>query len=335
MDKSNLNLAIIGIILIITGVLTISVDFLQKAATNLLYPLLLGSSEGKAVLFFIIMGSLLVLNSLIGTGKLRSRFAFTDISDSKKYLKYTIIIVLFTYTIGIIIEIWLRLNFGVSLFTVFVSLNPDISSTSIIHSHIFKSALGYIISTWGAVVPSNIHTGDSLFKYVSPLAYIILITLPLAYITILLSMDSRMIHYRLIIAFAAALTLIGMVDGGLFSNPAIIGFAGLIGMYYVEKPFSKRNLIKPAMIVLVIILAGLCLEIGGSNTDYHQIKLINQTEPADLAGYDVISIENNNNTTIINLSHNKSDKEILKSLFNVFKGKADGFFTTWNFYSYF
>lgn len=321
--------------MIITGILTFSVDFLQTAVTSLLYPLLLGSSEGKAVLFFIIMGSFLVLNSLMATGKLGGRFAVTDTSDSKKYLKYTIIIVLFTYVIGIIIEIWLRLNFGVSFFTVFVSLDPDVSSTSIIHSHVFKSALGYIISTMGAVIPSNIHTGDSLFKYISSLAYIILITLPVAYITSLISMDSRMIHYRLIIAFAATLTLIGMIDGGLFSNPAIIGFAGLIGMYFIEKPFSPKNLIKPAMIVLIIILAGLCLEIGGSNQDYHQITLIHQTEPVNMVGYDVITIENQNNKTIINLKPNKSDKETLKSLFPLFKGKADGFFTTWNFYSYF
>jgi hypothetical protein len=230
-----------------------------------------------------------------------------------------------------LIELWLRLNFGVSLFTVFVSLDLDASSTSIIHSHVFKSALGSILSTLGAVLPSNVHTGDSLFRYISPLAYLIILTLPLTYITSLISMDNRMGHYRIIIAFAASLTLIGMIDGGLFSNPAIIGFAGLIGMYFIEKPFSPENLIKPSLIVLLIILAGLAIEIGGSNPANHQITLINQTEPIDWNGYNV---QNNGNNTYT-LYYNQNDKKNLVNLFSTVKGKADAFFITWNFYSYY
>lgn len=322
---------IIGLILILIGVIIYEVESLHSITTWLFYPLLLGSSEGKLILFLFFMGSLLILNSVISSGRINSKFAGMDISSSRRYLKYTIILVFITFLVGIFIEIWLRLNFGVSLFTVFVSLDPDVSSTSIMHSHVFKSALGSVLSTLGAVMPSNIHTGDSIFRYISPLAYLIIFTLPLTYITSLISMDNRMGHYRVIIAFTASLTMIGMIDGGLFSNPAIIGFAGLIGMYYIEKPFSPRNLIKPSLIVLLIILAGLAVEIGGSNSANHQITLINQTEPVNWNGYNVLNNGNNTYT----LYYNQNDKKNLVNLFGIVKGKADAFFITWNFYSYY
>lgn len=331
MDKWYLNrFTIIGAILILLAVLVYALEFLKGPATSLFYPLLLGSSEGKVVLFLIFMGSLLLINPVISSGKISSKFASRDIWDSKRYLKYAIILVLITYLLGIFIEIWLRINFGVSLFTVFVSLNPDVTSTSIMHSHIFKSALGSLLNSLGAVLPSNIHTGDSLFRYVSPAAYLIVITLPLTYIASLLSMDNRMGHYRMIIAFAASLAMIGMFDGGLFSNPAIIGFAGLLGMFFIDEPFSPRNLIKPAIIILVIILLGLTIEVAGSNTDYTQLTFIDQTQPVDWNGYDVISEENN--TVVLNSTQN--DRTNLISLFSTLKGKTEAFFVTWNFYSY-
>lgn len=320
-----------GTVLIIIAVLIYELKILHSIATSLFYPLLLGSSEGKLVLFLISMGSLLILNSLISSGKITSKFTGMGISNSRKYLKYTVILVLITFIVGILVEIWLRLNFGVSLFTVFVSLNPQVSSTSIMHSHVFKSALGSIFSAIGGVLPSNIHTGDSLFRYLSPIAYLIIFTLPLTYITSLISMDNRMGHYKVIIAFAASLTMIGMIDGGIFSNPAIIGFAGLLGMYFIKEPFSPRNLIKPSIIVLIIILAGLAIEIGGSNPENHQITLINQTEPINWNGYNVQ--DNGNNSYTIYYNHN--DKKNLVNLFSTVKGKTDAFFITWNFYSYY
>jgi hypothetical protein len=326
-------LGIIGIFLVLFGILVYFTGFLDGIVTSIFWFLVLGSSEGKSILFLVIMGSLLILNSLIVAGN-SSKFALGNVSTANKYLKYTLILILFTYAVGLIIEIWLRLQYGASIFTVFISLKPDISSTSIIHSHVFKSALGQIITNLGANIPSNIHTGDSLSPFLSPATYIILFTLPLTYFTGLLSMDKRMDHYKLIMAFALSLSLVGMIDGGLFSQPAIIGFAGLLGMYFIKKPFFPRNLIKPTIIVFLLIMAGLFLEIAGSNPDYHQITVINQKEPVDMGGYKGIST-NSVGVNIININSTENDKNTFVSLFETFKGKADGFFITWNFYSYF
>ncbi len=331
MDKWYLNrFTLIGAVLILLAVLIYGLEFLKGPATSLFYSLLLGSSEGKTVLFLIFMGSLFILNPILSSGKISIKFASRDIWDSKRYLKYAIILVLITYIVGIFIEIWLRVNFGVSLFTVFISLNPDVTSTSIMHSHVFKSALGSIVNSLGVVLPLNIHTGESLFQYISPVAYLIVVTLPLTYIASLISMGNRMGFYRLIIAFSASLVMIGMFDGGLFSNPAIIGFAGLLGMYFIEEPFSPGNLMKPAAIVLVIILLGLTMEVAGSNPDYTQLTLINQIQPVEWNGYEVLSEDNN---TVI-LKSTQNDRTNLISLFNTLMGKTDAFFITWNFYSY-
>ena len=334
-NRLEARLGLIGILMMVAGVLVWKIVLLHGIVTTLFWPLTLGSSEAKAVVFLVLMGSLLFLNFLLSSGKSTNKFTTEDIDLSRKYLKYTLILILFTYAVGIIIEIWLRVQFGVSLFTVFVSLNPDVSTTSIIHTHVFKSVLGYSITALGAVFPSNIHTGDSLFKYVSPLGYIIILTLPLVYITSLIALDNRRELYKLIIAFAASLSLIGMVDGGIFSNPAMIGLAGLLGMYFLRKKFRARNLIKPTIIVLIVLLAGLSLEIGGSNPDHHEITIINQTQPVDMNGYNVLSTQNKDNRSIIDIKSSTNDKETLVSLFSTFRGKVDGFFITWNFYSYF
>ncbi len=317
--------------MILLAILVYELEFLHGPTTSLLYPILLGSSEGKAVLFLVLMGSLLLFNGVLSSGKFKGKFARLDIWESRRYLKYAITLVLITYLVGILIEIWLRLNFGVSLFTVFVSLNPDVSSTSIMHSHVFKSALGSIFNTLGTVLPSNIHTGDSLFRYLSPAVYLIVITLPLVYITSLISMDNRLEHNKVIIAFAASLAMIGMIDGGLFSNPGIIGLGGLMGMLFINKPFKPRELIKPAIIILGIIILAFSIQIAGSNQDYHQLTLINQTEPVNWDGYNFVSEENN----IIKLNYTQDDRTNLVNLFSTLKGKTDAFFITWNFYSYF
>ena len=329
-------LSIIGILMMIIAVVVWRVSVLHGVVTSIFWPLTLGSDETKAVMFLIIMGSFLLFNSLITSDRFTGRFASLDFKGSKKYLKYAVILVLFTLIIGQICEVLLRLEYGVPIFSVFVSVNPSITSSSIIHSHIFKSVLGYTVTqVLGVCIPSYIGTGESLFKYISPLKYVVIVTWPLIYVTCLLSMDKRIDLYKLIIAFAGTLALIGILDGGLFSNPALIGFAGLIGMYFIEKPFSPRNLLKPTLIVLIIILTGLGLEIGGSNPDYHQITVIHPTQPIDLSGYDVLSIKNYGNESIIDIKTTNNDKETLLNLYHTFKGKADGFFMTWNFYSYF
>jgi hypothetical protein len=332
-------LDLIGIFLIILGILVFTTDFLDDLMMTLTWPLLSGSSEGKAVLLLVVMGSLLLLNSL-----LRSRRGFLNKIYSKlddyspegrKYLKFFIILALLTYAVGVILELWLRSRYGVSPLTIFVSLNPTPTSTSPTHSHVFKAVFGYLIGWAGFNVPDHIHTGGSLIQQVTPGAFLIIFTLPAAYIMGLFSLDNRLAIHRLIMAFCMTLALVGMLDGGLFSQPGVMGLGGVLGMYAIKSPFQFRQLLYPALIVILLIVSGVALETAGSNSAYHELTIVNPQESLDLSGYDVISVQEGENRTIVKISTDQSDKEFIESLFASLNGKADGFFMTWNFASYF
>jgi hypothetical protein len=332
-------LELLGIILILLGVLVYVTDFLDGLMMTITWPLLSGSSEGKAVLLLVVMGSLLLLNSL-----LRSRRGFLDTiflklynysPEGRKYLKWFIILALLTYMVGVLLEVWLRSSHGVSILTIFVSLNPSPTSTSPTHSHVFKSVLGYLIDWVGFNVPGDIHTGGSLIQQVNPGAFLIIFTLPAAYLLGLFSLDNRLAIHRLIMAFCMTLALVAMLDGGLFSQPGVMGLGGTLGMYAIKSPFQFRQLLYPALVVILLIVSGVAVEVVGSNPDYHELTIINPQGSLDLSGYDVISIQEGENRTIVRIKTDMGDKEFLESLFASLSGKADGFFMTWNFATYF
>jgi hypothetical protein len=329
---------LIGIILILLGLLVYVTSPLDQIIMILTWPLLSGSSEGKAVLLLVLMGSLLLLNTVIIHSRLLEPWEqrISNYSpDGKRFLKWALFIILTTYLAGLLIELIIRAKYGVSPLTIFVSLNPNPTTTSLMHSHVFKAVLGHLAGSWGELIPNHIHTGSSLYQYVTPWAYLIFITLPLAYIAGLFSIDRQKDVFRVIIAFALTLTLIGMIDGGMFSQPAIIGLASLFILYFIREPFQARQLVLPIALILILILSGLGLELAGNNSSYHELKVINQTKPVDLSGYNVLSTEKQQNMTTVRIKTQGSDKNTLESLFATYNGKAEGFFMSWNFFSYF
>ncbi|MDY9922531.1 hypothetical protein [Methanobacterium sp.] len=327
-----------GVILILIGLIVYATSPLDQLVMMITWPLLSGSSEGKAVLFMMAIGSFLILNSLINTSRFLTPIkerANEYSPDGKKFLKLTILIILLTCLVGLLIEFSIRLKYGVSPLTIFVSTNPTSTTTSPMHSHVFKSVFGHFADSLGGLVPEHVHTGGSLYPEVIPWAYFIFVTLPLAYITGLFSLDERRDIYRIIMAFALTLAIIGMVDGGLYSQPLLIGLGLLFILYFVKTPFKFRQLILPLVLIVLVALSGLGLELAGNNSSYHEIKVLNQFEPVDLSGYNVLSQEQQGNMTVIRTDTSVSDKNTLESLFKTYEGRADGFFMTWNFFSYF
>lgn len=327
-----------GVFLILLGLVVYATSPLDQVVMMITWPLLSGSSEGKAVLFLMAIGSFLILNSLINTigvlAPLKEK-VYGYSPDGKKFLKWTILIIILTCLVGLLIEFYIRLKYGVSPLTIFVSTNPTSTTTSPMHSHVFKSVFGHFADSMGGLVPQHVHTGGSLYPVVIPWAYFIFITLPLAYITGLFSLDERRDIYRILMAFALTLSLIGIVDGGLYSQPLIIGLGLLFILYFVKTPFQFRQLILPLVLIFLVALSGLGLELAGNNSSYHEIKVLNQFEPADLTGYNVLSTEKAGNITVVRIDTSRSDKTTLESLFKTYEGRADGFFMTWNFFSYF
>jgi hypothetical protein len=327
-----------GLILILAGLLIYATSALDQLVTMITWPLLSGSSEGKAVLLMVMMGGFLLLNSLINTWKfllpLKEKVKSYS-PDGKKFYKWTLIIILITCLIGVLIEFYIRLKYGVSPLTIFVSTNPTSTSTSPMHTHVFKSVFGHLADSMGGLVPEHVHTGGSLFPEVIPWAYFIIITLPLACVTGLFALDERRAVQRVFVAFALTLAIIGMVDGGLYSQPLVIGMGLLFIIYFIRRQFQFRQLILPLALIFLVALSGLALELAGNNSSYREITVINQFEPVDLSGYNVLSTEQKGNITVIRMDTSVSDKKTLEDLLDKYQGRADGFFMTWNFFSYF
>lgn len=338
-DKAGL----FGFILILIGLIVYATSPLDQLVMMITWPLLSGSSEGKAVLFLMAIGSFLILNSLINTSKFLAPVkerANEYSPDGKKFLKWTLLIILLTCLVGLLIEFSIRLKYGVSPLTIFVSTNPTSTTTSPMHSHVFKSVFGHFADSMSELVPQHVHTGGSLYPHVLPWGYLIFITLPLAYVTGLLSLNGRQDLNRIIMALALTLALIGMVDGGLYSQPLVIGMGILFIFYFVKNPlqihpFQFRQFILPLVLIFLLALSGLGLELAGNNSSYHEIKVLNQFELVDLTGYNVLSQEQQGNMTVIRTDTSVTDKNTLESLFKTYQGRADGFFMTWNFFSYF
>jgi hypothetical protein len=324
--------------MILFSILIFSTKFLDQLILNLTYPFLEGSSEGKSVILFGIMGSILLLYPLFNfDGIIMQKISSISPKLQKNenyYLKLVIIVVLFTYLIGIMIEIIIRLKLGISLFTTFVAMNPSPASTSITHSHVFKSVLGDLISLSGFHVPSNIHTGSALIHYTSPFSFLLLITFPITYLLGLISLNQRKNRYIVILAFVITTSLIGMLDGGMFSTPALIGLSGLLGIYAIKKPFSLRDLIKPSFIIILLILLRITIGVMGTNTEYHEVTFFDETIPVDLNGYNVTSIEHVGDKTILRISTDQSDKSILIDMVQRSQGKVSGISISWDIFSW-
>jgi hypothetical protein len=357
--------------MILFAIFIYATNLLDHVILSITYPFLEGSSEGKSVILFAVMGSMLLFYPLFRQegfiGKNVTKI-FPQLSfESQKYLKITIIIIFITYLFGIFLEIWIRAKFGVSLFTMFVSFGPDASSTSINHSHVLKSVLGAFVEFIGIHTPSQINTGVSLAQYFSPVAFAIFIAFPLVYLTGLTSLSRRDDLYKIILAFGITVSLIGMLDGGLFSTPALFGLLILLSVFYIKKPFKPKylskiqsqqkqsfcgvkikdfdrifgaqnpkfcKLSKPVLIVLLLVIIRFSISLIGTNTEYHEITIIDPSENIDLNGYDVLSVQKEGNKMIVKVPGNTNDKVLLLKLIPDLKGKCSGFFLSWNAYSW-
>ncbi len=333
---------ICGIILILLGFIILFTNYIDSFVTQLLWPLLEGSSEGKTVLFLWLIGATLIITSVIQQDKVLCEKLYETDESNYKYLKFAIIILLSCALFGLIIEAIIRQQFGVSFFTILTSMSPDTSTTSPMHSHVYKSVLGIFANY---IVPSHVNTGSSILQYAMPYALIIIIFWPLCYILGVLGICNMRTLDKIVSIIALNVALIGLIDGGIFSQPFLIGFAFLLLTYYsrgkidVKKIFNKERIevkyfINPILILGYILLLAMIIEVAGSDTTCHTLSVVNQIEPVDMTEFNVTNVEVHGNTTTYTLNCETPDKELIREVFAKFKGKADLTFMSWNFYSY-
>ena len=247
-----------GIIMIIFGSLLFFLSGIDQFIRPFTQPILMGSSKGKDIMFFVLFGLTIILSTIGDYDKAYDWFKKLSIPEILKnkdfYLKLSLILLLFTAIAGLIVELYLRSSLGLDWNTILVIMNPSETSTSILHSHIYKGIFGILLGIFLSYIPSGIHTGSSLSAYTPNIISILFILIPIIYIIMVLSMQRRKAAPRIFLAITSTLGIIGLIDGGLFATPTIGGIYGILILMYNEEIFNgisdyitekeKRPLIK-------------------------------------------------------------------------------------------
>ena len=247
-----------GIIMIIFGSLLFFLSGIDQFIRPFTQPILMGSSKGKDIMFFVLFGLTIILSTIGDYDKAYDWFKKLSIPEILKnkdfYLKLSLILLLFTAIAGLVVELYLRNSLGLDWNTILVIMNPSETSTSILHSHIYKGIFGILLGIFLSYIPSGIHTGSSLSAYTPNIISILFILIPIIYIILVLSMQRRKAAPRIFLAITSTLGIIGLIDGGLFATPTIGGIYGILILMYNEEIFNgisdyitekeKRHLIK-------------------------------------------------------------------------------------------
>jgi hypothetical protein len=313
----------------------------------------MGSSKGKDILFFSLMGLILILSNLKIINK--------HLRKNNLYLKIAIYLCFLLGITGIILEVIMRNSMNINLNTIFVAMNPDMTSTSILHSHMYKSILGNLLETIRTFIPSGIYLGNSLYPYIPPIANLTVLIFPIIFIFIILAIQKRDFIITILLSFFGTCGMIGLLDGGFFSTPAIIGIGGLILVstdeYYLTEIFKKREFIKinknilpknkkeckilikklaPFLIIILILILRFSITFLGANGEYYEVNISNLTEEIDFNQYySTLKLVENKNNTYILISNEYNENELLNNLSDTLKSKCDYFTLSWNGYSYF
>ena len=248
-----------------------------------------------------------------------------------KYLMITLVLLITCALIGLIIEVYIRQQIGVSFFTILTSMDPNTSTTSPTHSHAYKSVLGILANYF---VPLHVNTGSSIAKYVMPYALIIVIFWPVCYILGVIGLSDMRTLHKIVAIIALNVALIGLIDGGIFSQPFLIGFGFLLLVYFSNGKIGIKYFINPVVIMGYILLLGMIIEVGGSDLGGHTLTVVNQTEPVDMTEFNVSHIEVHGDKTVYTLQCTTPDKQLIREVFAKFKDKSDVTFMSWNFYTY-
>ena len=343
-----------GIILIIFGTILFFLSGIDQFIRPFSQPILMGSSKGKDILFFVLFGITIMLSTLGDNDKIYGYIKNLSISEKLKnkdfYLRLSLILFLFTAIAGLVVELYLRNSLGIGWNTILVIL-----------SHI----------------PSGIHTGSSLSAYTPDIIGLLFILIPVTYIVMILSMQRRKAFPRIFLAFTSTLGIIGLIDGGLFATPTIGGIYGILVLMYngeildgisdyislkekreelitilkgewaiIKSIFggkakeNKKSIHKylkiliPHFALVLIILLRFSIAFYGANTEYYELILHDPHDLNDLNQYNTLNLTEDENKAIVHLSNKYNEMELLNNLAITLDGKCDWYSLSWNIYSY-
>ncbi|WP_292807897.1 hypothetical protein [Methanobrevibacter sp.] len=352
---------LIGIIFILfSGVIFIT-DIFNPIIRPITYLFLMGSSKGKDIIFFGLLGLFLILSQLIKK----------DI-DTTKYLKISIVIGSVTLALGIFLEVLFRLQMGIKLNTIFASMTNSMSTTSILHTHLLKSILGEVLTQIiGPFIQSDINTGVGLYQYLPTFSFLVILLIPILFITIVLASQNRPWFTNFLLAFFSSCLIIGIIDGGMFATPSYVGLFGLYLVYrngfylnYIigkifgsEKLLSENGKIQPVyrnrdfseiryifnrFLIYFVLIAFIALRFtvafAGAEPDYYTVDVVNPTGDIDLGNISIEAVNYENHTnlnkTTYKIDPSYNEMALLNDLMTPLNNSCEYYTVSWNIYSY-
>lgn len=353
---------LVGIIFILLAGVIFLTDILNPIIRPVTQLFLMGSSKGKDIIFFGLLGLFLILSQVIEKE-----------IDTTKYLKISIIIGVVLLILGIVLEVIFRLQMGIKLNTVFCSMTNGMSSTSILHTHLIKSILGaFLTQIMGPFIQSDINTGVGLYAYVPSFAFLVIILIPILFATIVLASQKRPWFTNFLLAFFSSCLIIGIIDGGMFATPSYVGILGLYLVYrngyYLnhlawqftgdENLIKENELIQPHyrnqgfsekrymlnrfliwFVVIAVIILRFTIAFAGAEPDYYTVEVVNPTGDIDLGDIPVETIdyghnEQSNNKTTYHIDPNYNEMELVNDLKIPLNNSCEYYTVSWNAFSY-
>ncbi|WP_292604133.1 hypothetical protein [Methanobrevibacter sp. UBA212] len=350
---------IVGLILIVFAGVIFITDVFNPVIRPVTYQFLMGSSKGKDIIFFGLLGLFLILSQMIEK----------DI-DTTKYLKISIVLGTVLLSLGILLEVLFRMQMGIGINTVFCSMTSGMSSTSILHTHLLKSILGALITQiMGPFIQSNINTGVGLYQYVPSFSFLVVLLIPVLFASIVLSMQKRPWFTNFLMAFFSSCLFIGIIDGGMFATPSYVGILGLFLIYrngfylnYIvgkvlrdEQLLEENELIQPVyrnrgfseiryifnrfgiyFFVLLVIFLRFTIAFAGAEPDYYTVDIVNPSGDIDLGNITAKVIDNvtTPNKITCHIDPNYNEMELINDLKIPLNNSCEYYTVTWNAYSY-
>ena len=352
---------LVGVAFILLAGVIFLTNILNPIIRPVTYLFLMGSSKGKDIIFFGLLGLFLILSQVIKKE-----------IDTTKYLKVSMITGGLLLILGIVLEVLFRLQMGIKLNTVFCSMTNGMSSTSILHTHLIKSILGAVLTQiMGPFIQSDINTGVGLYAYVPSFAFLVILLIPVLFVAIVLATQRRPWFTNFLMAFFSSCLIIGIIDGGMFATPSYVGILGLYLVYrngyylnYIVGKLLKDNslleqneLIQPVyrnrgfsqkrflfnrlgiyFFVILVILLRFTVAFAGAEPDYYTVDIVNPSEDIDLGNISVEVIDNEHdnktNKTTYHIDPQYNEMKLINDLRAPLDNSCEYYTVSWNIYSY-
>ena len=110
----------------------------------------------------------------------------------------------------------------------------------------------------------------------------------------------------------------------------------LSGKIRENKKSTKKYLkiLLPHIALILIIALRLSITFYGANADAYELDMYNADDNIDLNQYNALNLTEDENKTIVYLSNEYNEMELLNNLAVTLDGKCDWYSLTWNAYSY-